>query len=284
MMSDDTHTLTTAHLLATAWEFKWSVNIGCAALIAAYYWQVRAALWRQLCFLLGIVVLFLSLESPLDPLGDEYLFSAHMAQHLLLILLVSPLLVLGISELTTRSWLRHPSVAKTERVLGRPATAWFSAIVVMTLWHLPALYNQALAHEWVHIIQHLSFLITGVMFWWPVLNPIPEMRLTTGMAVLYLFAAAAENTVLGIILTFMRVGHYPTYLHPEDEYGALGLIRNGWGVTPQIDQRLGGLLMWVPGCSMYFIAILGVISHWYAEPDTEDDPVLDAHMGRRAQP
>lgn len=261
--------LTTTRLLLSAWDFEWSINLGSAALLAVYFWKVEAGLWRRTSFALGILVLVLSLESPLDPLGDDYLFSAHMAQHLLLILIVPPLLLMGIPESAARKWLRVPLIAEAEGILGRPVVAWSSAIVVMTLWHVPLLYNFALAHETVHIFQHLSFLVTATMFWWPVLHPIRECRLAPGIAVLYLFAAAAENSVLGIILTFIAPGHYPAYLHPDDEYGALHLIRNVWQISPASDQRLGGLLMWIPGCSIYFIAILGVLSHWYAQPDTD---------------
>lgn len=264
--------MTTTKLLLTAWEFEWSINIGCAAALALYFWQVDAPLWRRACFVLGILVMVLALESPLDPLGDDYLFSAHMAQHLLLILVVAPLLVLGISERTTRAWLRVRPIANAERCLGRPAVAWFSAIAVMTLWHLPLFYNFALAHEGVHIFQHLTFIITATMFWWPVLHPLAERRLNTGLAVLYLFAAAAENSLLGIVLTFMPAGSYPAYLHPEDGYGALRLIRDSWGLSPALDQRLGGLLMWVPGCSVYFIAILAILALWYAQPDADLQP------------
>ena len=261
--------MTTTKLLLTAWEFEWSINIGCALALAAYFWKVEAGPWRRLSFVLGILILFLALQSPIDALGDDYLFSAHMAQHLLLILIVPPFLLLGISEQTARGWLHIPMIAKAERLLGNPIVAWFSAILVMTLWHVPVLYNFALAHERVHIFQHVSFLVTATMFWWPVLRPIPERRLKSGVAVLYLFAATAENSVLGIILTFMRVGHYPAYLHPEDEYGALHLIRDGWGISAAYDQRLGGLLMWIPGCSIYFIAILGLLAHWYAQPEID---------------
>ena len=261
--------MTTAHFLRSAWDFEWSINLGSAAALALYFWKVRTGLWRRISFALGILVLLLSLESPLDPLGDDYLFSAHMAQHLLLILIVPPFLLLAIPEKDARAWLRVPLIAGAEHVLGKPVVAWFSAIIVMTLWHVPLFYNFALAHEEVHILQHISFLVTATMFWWPVLHPIPERRLTTGVAVLYLFAAAAENSVLGIILTFTAPGHYPAYLHPGDEYGALRLIRNVWGISPASDQRLGGLLMWMPGCSVYFIAILAIIAFWYAQPDGE---------------
>jgi cytochrome c oxidase assembly factor CtaG len=133
-----------------------------------------------------------------------------------------------------------------------------------------------LAHEPVHVFQHLSFLVTATMFWWPVLHPIPECRLAMAPAILYLFAAAAENSVLGIILTFIGPGHYPAYLHPDDEYGALRLVRDTWGLSAAADQRLGGLLMWIPGCSVYFLAILALLARWYAEPD--GDANLAANM------
>lgn len=264
--------MTTAHFLLTAWDFEWSINIGSIAALAVYFWKVKAGLWRRASFVLGILVLVLSLESALDPLGDDYLFSAHMAQHLLLILIVPPFLLLGIPEQSARQWLRVPLIARAERVLGRPVVAWPAAIIVMTLWHVPLFYNFALAHEQVHIFQHVSFLVTATMFWWPVLQPIPERRMNTGAAVLYLFAAAVENSVLGIILTFMRPGHYPAYLHPDDEYGALHLIRYVWGISPASDQRLGGLLMWIPGCSVYFIAILALLAFWYAQPEPDVMP------------
>jgi len=261
--------MTTAHFWLTAWDFEWSINIGCILMMAFYLWKVQAGMWRRLSFLSGILVMVIALESPLDPLGDDYLFSAHMAQHLLLILIVPPLLLLGIPEAAARAWLRVKVIAGTEQILGRPVVAWFAAIGVMTLWHLPLLYNFALAHEGVHVFQHLSFLVTATMFWWPVLHPVPECRLAMGAALFYLFSAAAENSVLGIILTFIGPGHYPAYLHPDDEYGALKLVRETWGLSAASDQRLGGLLMWIPGCSVYFIAILALLARWYAEPDGE---------------
>jgi cytochrome c oxidase assembly factor CtaG len=266
---------TTRELLLKAWEPEWSINIGCVAALALYYFKVAANAWQRISFSVGIVVMMLALESPLDALGDDYLFSAHMAQHLCLILLVPPLLLLGMSRKTTLSWLSVPWFSAFERRLGNPWVAWISCIGLMTAWHLPVLYNYALENEGVHVVQHLSFLVTATMFWWPVFHPAHERRLSTGVAVLYLFAAVAENSVLGIIITFMRVGHYPAYLHPDDEYGALHLIRDGWGLSAATDQRLGGLLMWIPGCSVYFVVILWLISDWFATPDSESIPSLN---------
>jgi putative membrane protein len=263
--------MTTTRLLLTAWDFDWSVIVGCVLILMVYFFKPRANRWQRMCFVCGICILFLSLQSPLDALSDTYLFSAHMAQHLFLILLVPPLLLLGIAESDVRSWLKIVWIARIERVLGNPYVAWFIGVATMTVWHVPVLYNFALSHESVHIFQHLSFLVTAIIFWWPVLHPLPERRVPTGAAVAYLFAAAAENSILGIILTFMPVGHYPAYLHPNDDLGALNLIRNGWGISAAQDQRLGGLLMWVPGCSIYFLAILAIIGSWYAQPDADED-------------
>ena len=279
MTSPMTSPMTTTKLMMTAWEFEWSINVGCAAMLFAYFWKVRAVAWQRLCFVLGVLVLLLSLESPLDALGDDYLFSAHMAQHLLLILIVPPLLLFGISQTSARAWLRVRSIAAAERVLGRPVVAWFTAITVMTLWHVPVFYNFALAHEGVHVLQHLSFLVTATMFWWPVFHPLPERRMPIGVSIFYLFAAVVENSALGIIITFMQVGHYPAYLHPHDEYGALTLIRHTWGLSAVDDQRLGGLLMWIPGCSVYFVAILGLLAHWYSQPDLDDVDNVESSDG-----
>ncbi|MGC1424906.1 MAG: cytochrome c oxidase assembly protein [Terracidiphilus sp.] len=264
--------MTTTKLLTTAWDFDPSVCVGCVVMIAVFFWKVKAATPHRVSFVLGILVLFIALESPIDVLGDNYLFCAHMAQHLLLILIVPPLLILGIPEETARIWLRSPRIARLEGVLGKPIVAWCLGMGVMTVWHVPILYNVALAHEVVHVFQHLSFLVTATMFWWPVMHPVPTRRLSIGPAIFYLFAAVAENSVLGIIITFMRVGHYPAYLYPVDvNPGTLGLIRNEGGISAAYDQRLGGLLMWIPGCSVYFVAMLAMMAHWYAEPETEED-------------
>ena len=265
--------MTTRMLLETAWDIDSSVVFGCVLLLVVYFWRVRCQITKAMIFTVGVAVLFVALESPLDALADNYLFSAHMLQHLLLILIVPPFLLLGIPLEEANSWLLLPIVRKAEGVMGRPSVAWASCIVVMTVWHVPILYNFALAHESVHIFQHLSFLITGTMFWWPIVSPIPGRRLAAIPAVFYLFAAVIENTVLGITITFMPVGYYPAYLHPHASQEVLDLIRNGWGISAALDQKLGGLLMWVPGCSVYFVGILLELARWYSAPELESQAI-----------
>jgi putative membrane protein len=142
------------------------------------------------------------------------------------------------------------------------------------VWHIPALYNAANAITLVHVSEHLTFLITGCMFWWPIFTPIHSERMAPAAAMLYLFGAAVVSTVLGIVITFLPVGHYEPYLHPADELGALNLVRNGWGISAVEDEKLAGLIMWVPGCTIYFLAILLEIARWYSIPDPDKQALL----------
>ena len=97
-----------------------------------------------------------------------------------------------------------------------------------------------------------------------------------GPSMLYLFGAAAVSTVLGILITFLPVGHYEPYLHPVDELGALHLVRDAWGISAVEDQKLAGLLMWVPGCTVYFVAILVQLARWFGQPAEDKQEMLEA--------
>jgi putative membrane protein len=267
--------MTTWQLLTSTWHWHPSVLLGCEALLIGYAAAVRfrlssAALW----YVVGVVVLLVALLSPLHTLGDAYLFSAHMLQHLLLMLIVPPLLLVGLPPALVRQALRHPGLRRVERVLGQPLVAWSLGIGTMWLWHLPVLYNAALRHEGLHIVEHLWFLGSAVIFWWPVLARAQEVRLVPLAAMVYLFTAMIASSVLGIILTFVPPGLYPTYLHPIDIHGILPLLRNGWGITPAVDQQLGGLLMWMPGSLVYLCAIIATLVHWYGTPEEDLHPPM----------
>lgn len=265
--------MTTWQLLISDWHWHPSVLLGCAALLAGYAVWLRfrftgAALW----YAAGVLVLFVALLSPLHTLGDTYLFSAHMLQHMLMILIVPPLLLLGMPAAPVRAWLAMPPVRQIERALGQPVVAWILGMGTLWLWHLPALYNAALGNENLHIVEHLSFLTTATMLWWPIVAPVEEARLMPLKAVVYLFLTMIASGVLGIILTFAAPGLYPAYLHPADQLGILPLLRDDWGLTPAADQQLGGLLMWVPSGLVYFAAAMVILARWYTAPDADDAP------------
>ncbi len=261
------------------WNWEPSVLLGCAGLAALYVRAVRPLTWGMtLSFCAGVLVLLLALVSPIDTLGDEYLFSAHMLQHLLLILVVPPLLLTGTPAGLLQKTLHWPLIAWLEKLLRQPLTAWLLGTGTLWVWHVPAFYNAALANERVHVVQHLCFLVTAAIFWWPVLSPLQVNRLPPLGVVLYLFAAALASSVLGIYLTFTPPGLYPAYMRPDDAAGILHYIRNGWGISAAGDQQLAGLIMWVPGGLVYLGAILGVLIRWYSAPDLEDEsefPVAD---------
>ncbi|MEJ2720121.1 MAG: cytochrome c oxidase assembly protein [bacterium] len=255
------------------WEWYPSVVVGCALLAAAYGVLVRPLRpLRVLSFLGGTLLLLLTLVGPLDGLGDEYLFSAHMLEHLMLLVAVPPLLILGIPPEAASRLLEFKPAAAVERLLNRPALAWLLAMSVLYLWHVPTLYNATLADERVHIFEHLSFLVTATIFWWPVLAPLRRHRLRGPFAILYLFLAAVANSVLGAILTFAKPGLYPLYDRPANGSTELRFIREVWGLDPAADQQLGGLFMWVVGGFFFLLAILGMYARWYRESGSEGTP------------
>lgn len=262
--------MTTWHLLTSAWDWEPTVLAGCVALLAAYDLVARPLTARAWCFGGGVLILLLALVSPLDTLGDTYLFSAHMLQHMLLILVVPPLLILGISPEIWARLLRWAPAARVERALGRPPRSWLLGMCVLWLWHAPALYDAAVANEDVHIFQHLSFLVTATIFWWPVLTPLAERRLAFPTVVFYLVAAAFASAILGVIITFAPPGLYPAYEHPVDRLGALALIRQEWGLSYALDQQIGGLIMWATGGPVYLISALWALGRWFHEPDEVD--------------
>lgn len=266
--------MTTWRALTSLWDWEPTVLLGCAALLLGYIGLTRRQPSRQaVWFAAGVLGIVVAQCSPLDVLGDTYLFSAHMLQHMLLVLIVPPLLILGIPAWLVERWLRNPTVARVERIARQPAVAGLLGIGTVYLWHAPPLYNATLAHTGVHVMEHLSFLVTGTIFWWPVCAPRAASRLPSLAAALYLFAAAVASSALGIILTFAAPGLYPAYLHPADPRGVLALVRDGWGLDPATDQQVGGLCMWVLGGLIYLGAILMTLARWYAGDDAVLTPV-----------
>ena len=258
-------------VLANTWNWQPSVLIGSEALLLAYIWvQKFKPNVRWIWFLLGDFLAVFALVSPLDRLGDQYLFTAHMMQHLIMMLIVPPLLLLGLPPKLVRKWLsQYKWLAKIERVLSWPIGAWLFGIGTMWLWHIPFLYEAALNNSAVHAVEHFSFLITSTIFWWPVIGPVPERRMKSILAMPYLFAAGAASSLLGIILTFMAAGVYPTYVNPIDSLNLLPTIRGEWGFDSAMDQQVGGILMWLLGGLVYIGASLGVLARWYSESEQE---------------
>jgi putative membrane protein len=215
------------------------------------------------CFAAGLATVVLALLSPLDTLAHG-LFVAHMAQHMLLVMVAAPLLVLGAPGLPLAvslapDWrrrlgrLRHrPAVHGARDLLTRPLVAWAVHVGTLWAWHMPGPYQAALGNDLVHAVEHASFLATAVLFWWVVLSRQGRRRLAPGFAVLYLFAAALQGSALGALLTLA-----PAPLYPLQAASA-----PAWGPAPLADQQLAGLVMWVPADLVYLGAAGALFMGW----------------------
>jgi cytochrome c oxidase assembly factor CtaG len=270
--------MTTWQLLTTTWNWEPSVIVGCIALAGAYFLALRLsgawppAIGKVALFLLGDLMILLALVSPLDFLGDGYLFSAHMLQHVLLLLAAVPLIAALPAAMVPRA-LGAPATSRALCMLGYPVTPWLVGVLTVWAWHLPVLYNAALADENVHLAEHLCFLASACVFWWPVLAPGETARLTPKRATFYVLGGMAANSLLSIVLIFGPVGWYPIYLHPADPFGALALVRDSWGLTPADDQSMAGLVMLaLPGGLVYTPAMFAAFERWLDGSAMAGDP------------
>ena len=255
------------------WNLHPSVVAGLVLLGGLYVFLggLTSARRQVASFFAALVVLFFALNGPLHNLSDNYLFSAHMAQHLLLTLVFPPLLLYGTPAHLVRLLLRHRWVMAVARVVTRPLAAASIFTAPIVIWHVPALYEAALRHHNVHILQHLVFLTTAVIMWWPVLSPVPELpRAQHLVQMLYLFLLGIPMSVTGALITLSGSVLYPFYATAP---------RVG-GLSPLDDQQIGGLLMWVLGGLMLWI-VMTVIwfrwSFWDARDDAERAVPLDAY-------
>ncbi|HEY5232545.1 MAG TPA: cytochrome c oxidase assembly protein [Verrucomicrobiae bacterium] len=262
--------MTTEQFFTSAWDWNpWVIAI-CVIAILIYSARNGFHFNRKIGWLLaGTIIFFLTLASPIDALADGYLFSAHMLQHLLLLLIIPPLILLSLSPATIPTSFQTGRLQSLNWILRRPLILWFLGVGGMWLWHAPALCNAAVTNVWIHRLQYVSLLLMGFAFWWPIIGPWTKQRLSPLAGMIYLFSACVGCTILGIIITFSPVEVCSIYLHPADRLGILSLIQNQWGLTPAKDQQLGGLLMWVPACLIYFCGIFGLFARWHGEAGDE---------------
>ena len=254
--------MTTYQFFTTAWTWN-SIVFILSAVASVGYFLAFGQRGRPLYFAAAVVMFLLAFISPFNALASGYLFSAHMLQHILLVLIVPALLVLSLP----RSFSLRPPLT----YLTQPLIGWIAGVGAMWLWHVPTLCNAAATSRTVSAIQATSLLLMGSLFWWQVLAPREEQRLSPPAGIVYLFTACTACSVLGIILTFAPVSICPVYQSPVDRLGMLGTIRGDWGLTSGRDQQIGGLLMWVPMCAIYVTAILAQLARWhsYPAPQTE---------------
>jgi putative membrane protein len=238
------------------------LGVGVLAVLYAWAWRARGARPRiglVVCFALGLLALLGALNGPLHDLSDWYLFSAHMVQHLILTLVVPPLLLTGtpgwMADALLRPLLARRATGALVRTLTRPLPAFAAYAVGLIVWHLPTPYNTALeVHGW-HVVEHVVLLATATLGWWPILSPstlVPPLPYAAQL--LYLFVFGMPMTVVAAMVTAAETVLYPFY-------EAAPRITD---LTPLADQRLGGVIMWVPSGLIPLIAFTAVFFRWAA--------------------
>jgi cytochrome c oxidase assembly factor CtaG len=178
-----------------------------------------------------------------------------MLQHLLLLVVVPALVLWSLPP-------RGRGLAWAGGGLG-PVGGWVAGIGAMYLWHVPALCDAASASTAIHAVQAISLLAMGGAFWWPIFAPHAQDRISPWAGVGYLFTACLACSALGILLTLTPIEVCPIFRAPVDRFGLLPIIRGTWGISAARDRAVGGLLMWVPMCTIYGGAILLELSRWY---------------------
>jgi putative membrane protein len=236
--------VTAAHPVVR-WTFAPAILLSIALWAGVYVWRFRAARreaggrgagFRQgAAFAAFLVVILNALVSPIDRLGEDYLFSMHMTQHILLGDIAPLLLLLSLSRVIMRPATRRFNAI--ERKLGRLASpftfiaVWFA---LLYLWHIPAMYDAAIRNPLVHALEHLCFFIAGCAVWWPLIQPVPMRYKLTGIATMgYVLAAKLGLGILGLYLTWSHTVAYDYYAH----------VPRIWGLSAIEDQNVGGAIM-----------------------------------------
>jgi putative membrane protein len=267
------------------WEWQPSILVGLFLWQAAYLWltgrwQGKArwnpvTLARKITFSVGTLLAFLALVSPIDYISDHYLFSVHMLQHLLLIMIAPPLWLLGLPD-NFLDGLALPGPLQTfARRITHPVVAYLIFNSVVLIWHVPGFYESALENNNLHILEHLMFMVVAIIGWWPMFGCSRQIapRLSLPLQVLYMFFMMFPTTFLGALITLDPTPWIPFYTHaprlwelassPGQAVTTFGQTSTGWGLSVMGDQQAAGLLMWVPGNMIFMVTGFVSLFKWF---------------------
>ncbi len=256
------------------WPLEPSVLIGTLLLTAVYLgaatrWRSRFPDARPIppgriaAFLLALATMLLALITPIADLSDNYLFSVHMVEHMLLTLVVPPLLLVGVPGWMLRPLIvRFPFLLSIGRQLVKPLVAYGLFNIIFISYHLPTFYDLSLAVPPLHAAFHQLFIVTAIITWWPILSPLRELPpLPPPAQMIYLFAHTLPSGLLGALFTFADVALYSQYVNAPRVWPSL---------TPLADQQLGGVIMWVIGGTFFLGAFAIVFLRWALAAESKD--------------
>ena len=212
-------------------------------------------------FTLGILVIFLSLLSPIHVLADKYLFSAHMLQHVLLTLVAPPMLILGTPDWLIRPLIRYRVVYNLVKLATHPVIAFVVFNATFSIWHIPGLYNLSVTNHSIHIVEHLLFMATAVCMWWPVTSTMSELpRLSHPLKMVYLFLLSIAQLIIFGPITFSAGPLYQWYADAPRIMASLSVLA---------DQQLGAIIMKVGGAVIFLGLIINTFFKWYSSEEKE---------------
>jgi len=247
-----------------SWPLDPTVYAGLAALFLGHAWLARrvddAQPKHTFYFGLGLLTLWVALETPIDTISDHYLDSVHMLQHVLLGFVAPPLMLLGLSPRMAAQVAGVPLV----RAITEPVPAQVVAAIVMIGWHVPALYNATLHSESLHVVEHLMFIAAGLVLYWPMLEATSAQarwQLSPVLKLVYMLAATLPQDGVALVLLFSRVPFYEFYVHVPRLVDSL---------TPLIDQTLAGAVLMVLGKATFAVAALSVFFRWFGGEQADD--------------
>jgi putative membrane protein len=235
-------------------------------------WRRHGDTWHATCFALGLLTIAVALISPLDALSSA-LASAHMVQHVLLVLVAAPLLAFSAPSTT----LLRGTPSGFRRFLGRwrgrlgltwtnlwglrhPTIVWLLHVGTLWFWHAAVPYDAALKSEVLHAVEHTSFVVTGLLFWRVVVGGRWAGRVSQGLGLMLVFGMALQSVFLSVLLTFAGTPWYSGY----------ATTTRAWHLEPLADQQLAGVIMWVPAGMIYLGAALALLVAWIQTADRED--------------
>ncbi len=249
------------------WPLDWTVYAGLVVLFLGHAWLAGmvsdAQRKHSLYFGLGLVTLWIALETPLDTISDHYLDSVHMLQHILLGFVAPPLMLLGLSSQMVDRVLRAPGV----RTVTEPVAAQVIAGAVMVVWHLPPLYNATLESEGLHVVEHITFIAAGFVLFWPMLEVTSahaRWQMSPGVKLLYMLVATLPQDGVALVLIFSRVPFYEYYTHAPRLIASL---------TPLIDQTVAGAVLMTLGKATMAVAAISVFIRWFGSEQRADRPL-----------
>jgi putative membrane protein len=266
------------HDLWAAWNLDPLLVAGLLLAIWAYRRGARQRegrpvdAWRTRCFTGAMAAVGVALVSPLDALSGA-LASAHMVQHVLLVLVAAPLLALSapmttllrgspdVVRDTSVRWRRRLRLTRGNlRPVRHPVTVWLLHVGTLWFWHAAVPYNAAVEHHLIHVIEHASFLVTGLLFWRVVIGARAADRVSNGFGVLLVFAMGMQSVFLSALLTFAGTPWYSVYT----------TTTASWNLDPLVDQQLAGVIMWIPAGLIYVGAALGLLVAWIRATERQD--------------